>query len=215
MKTSFLTFILLFCLFIFPTLLQGQSFEGVVTYRYKFKDKTGFLKPKNVKKLHGTQQKFYFKGDRYKNLLNGESQITQTYINDTLYITNKTVRAVMWVSVAKTTGKIISHNITKKSAMIDGVSCDLLTVHTSEGTIEYYFNSRYKIDRKQYAKHNYQYWAFCLKMTDGAIPLKFIFNTKKNYMEITCTDIQELNIADSVFDLPTGVAYIKKPKRMR
>ncbi len=214
MKTSFLTFIL-FCLFIFPTLLQGQSFEGVVTYRYKFKDKTGFLKPKNVKKLHGTQQKFYFKDDRYKNLLNGESQITQTYINDTLYITNKTVRAVMWISAAKTTGEVISYEVVKKAAKIRGVKCDLLTVRTSEGTLEYYYNSKYKIDCKQFGKHNYQYWAFCLKMTDGAIPLKFIFNTKTNCTEITCTDIDELNVADSTFKLPRGVAYIEKPKRMR
>jgi len=214
MKTSLLTFILFF-LFIFPTLLQGQSFEGVVTYRYKFKDKTGFLKPKNVKKLHGTQQKFYIKGDKYKNLLNGESQITETYINDTLYMTDKNVRAVMWTNTAKTTGKVVSHKTARKVARIDGVSCDLLTVRTSEGVIEYYFNSSYRIDREEYNKHNYQYWAFCLQMTDGAIPLKFVFNTKKNRIEITCTDIQELSIADSVFDLPTGVAYIKKPKRMR
>jgi len=198
MKTSLLTFILFF-LFIFPTLLQGQSFEGVVTYRYKFKDKTGFLKPKNV----------------YKNLLNGESQITETYINDTLYMTDKNVRAVMWTNTAKTTGKVVSHKTARKVARIDGVSCDLLTVRTSEGVIEYYFNSSYRIDREEYNKHNYQYWAFCLQMTDGAIPLKFVFNTKKNRIEITCTDIQELSIADSVFDLPTGVAYIKKPKRMR
>ncbi len=214
MKTSFLTFISIL-LFVFPTLLQAQSFEGVVTYKYKFKDKTGFLKPKDVKKLYGTQQKFYFKKDKYKNLLNGESQITETYLNDTLYITNKTVRAVMWVNAAKNTGKVISHSITKKAAVIDGVSCDLLKVRTSEGTIEYYFNSKYKIDREQFANHNYQYRAFCLEMTDGAIPLKFVFNTKKSYLEITCTDIQALNVAESVFDLPTGVAYIQKPKRMR
>jgi len=214
MKTSLLTFILPI-LFIFPTLLQGQSFEGVITYRYKFKDKTGFYKPKNVKKLHGTQQKFYFKDDKYKNMLNGESQITQTYLNDTLYITNKTVRAVMWINAAKPTGKVVSHSITQNAATIGGVSCNLLRVRTTEGTIEYYFNPAYKIDRQQYDKHNYQYRAFCLEMTDGAIPLKFVFNTKKNYMEITCTDIEELSVADSVFDLPTGLAYIQRPKRMR
>lgn len=214
MKTSLLTFIL-FLLFIFPTLLQGQSFEGVITYRYKFKDKTGFLKPKNVKKLYGTQQKFYIKGDRYKNLLNGESQITETYINDTLYMTDKNVRAVMWTNTASTIGEVVSYNITRKAARINGVNCNLLTVRTSEGSIEYYFNSAYTIDRDEYATHHYQYWAFCLEKTGGAIPLKFVFNTKKNYIEITCTDIQELSIADSVFDLPTGVAYIKKPKRMR
>jgi len=159
---------------------SNQYFEGVITYKYKFRDKTGFLKPKNVKKLHGTQQKFY-----------------------------------MWTNTAKTTGKVVSHKIARKAARIGGVSCNLLTVRTSEGTIEYYFNSRYKIDSEQYTKHNYQYWAFCLEMTDGAIPLKFVFKTNKNEMEITYTDIQEFNIADSVFDLPKRVPYIQKPKRMR
>jgi len=214
MKTSFLTYFL-FSLFVFSTSLQAQSFEGVITYKYKFKDKTGFFKPKDVKRLYGTQQKFYFKNDKYKNLLNGESQITETYLNDTLYITDKTVRAVMWVSVAKTTGKVLSHSITQKAAIIEGVSCDLLKVRTTEGNIEYYFNKAYKIDREQYSKHNYQYRAFCLEMTGGAIPLKFVFNTKKSYQEITCTDIQALNISDSVFDLPKRLPYIEKPKRMR
>lgn len=214
MKTSFLTYFL-FSLFVFSASLQAQSFEGVVTYRYKFKDKTGFLKPKDVKRLYGTQQKFYFKNDKYKNLLNGESQITETYISDTLYTTSKTVRAVMWVNTAKTTGKVLSHSISRKTTIIDGIRCNLLKVHTSEGDIEYYFSPKYKIDREQYAKHNYQYRAFCLEMTGGAIPLKFIFNKKKSYLEITCTDIETLNIAESLFDLPTGLAYIQKPKRMR
>jgi len=114
----------------------------------------------------------------------------------------------MWVNTAKTTGKIVSHKIARKAARIGGVSCNLLTVRTSEGTIEYYFNPKYKIDREQYTKHNYQYWAFCMEMTDGAIPLKFVFDTKKNYTEITCTDIQEL-------DLPERLPYIQKPKRVR
>jgi len=214
MKTSFLTYFL-FPLFIFSASLQAQSFEGVVTYKYKFKDKTGFFKSKDVKRLHGNQQKFYFKNDKYKNLLNGESQITETYINDTLYTTNKTVRAVMWINAAKPTGKVLSHSITQRAATIDGVSCNLLKVHTTEGSIEYYFNPKYKIDREQYAKHNYQYRAFCLEMTGGAIPLKFVFDTKKSSLDITCTDIQALNISDSLFELPKGVAYIKKPKRMR
>ena len=121
----------------------------------------------------------------------------------------------MWVNAAKTTGKIISHSITQNAAIIKGRSCSLLSVHTTEGTIKYYFNPRYKIDRQQFANHNYQYRAFCLEMTDGAIPLKFIFNAKKSYLEITCTDIETLNISDSLFELPTGIAYIQKPKRMR
>jgi len=214
MKTSFLTFVLLF-LFVSTASLQGQSFEGVVTYKYKFKDKTGFLKPKDVKRLHGKQQKFYFKNNKYKNLLNGESQITQTYLNDTLYITNKTVRAVMWVNTTKPTGKVISHSITQNAAVIKGISCDLLEVHTTEGIIQYYFNPAYKIDYDQYTEHKYHYWAFCLEMTGGALPLKFIFDTEKSQTVITCTKLQELNIADSVFDLPKGLPIIKKPKRMR
>ncbi len=214
MKTSFLTFILFF-LFVSTTSLQGQSFEGVVTYKYKFKDKTGFLKSKDVKRLYGNQQKFYIKNDKYKKLLNGESKITETYLTDTLYTTNKTVRAVMWVNTTKPTGKVISHSITQNAAVIKRISCDLLEVRTSEGTIKYYFNPAYKIDYDQYTEHKYHYWSFCLETTAGALPLKFIFETKKSRMEITCTNLQELSIADSVFDLPTGVAYIKMPKRRR
>lgn len=213
MKTSFPIFLFL-VFFISSTFLQAQDFEGVVTYKYKHRDKTNFLKPRDVKKLYGTQQKFYFKGTKYKNQLNGESKITEIYLNDTLYITNKTVRAVMWVSAAKPMGKVLSHNITRKTTTINGIRCDLLEVRTSDGTkVKYYFNSAYKIDPTQYANHNYQYWAFCLKMTDGAIPIKFVFDTKKSHTEITCTDIKRLEVKDNIFELPTRLAYIPKPER--
>jgi len=213
MKTSFQIFLLLVFLFTSSAFLQAQNFEGVITYKYKYKDKTKFLKPKEVKKLHGTQKKFYFKGAKYKSELNGESKITQIHLNDTLYTANKTVRAVMWVSAAKPMGEVLSHNITRKATTINGISCDLLKAQTSNGTIEYYFNSAYTINHQQYANHHYQHWAFCLEMTNGALPIKFVFNTQKSCTEITCTNIQTLNVDDSVFDLPRRFGIIKMPER--
>ena len=215
MKTLLSTFMLFLILFALPAVLQAQNFEGVVTYRYKFKDRTGYWKPKEVKRLRGTQQKIYIKGDKYKKLFNGTSQKAQTYKNDTIYETDKTVRAIKWISTSKPTGKVKSHKITKNAAVINGIKCHLLTVKTTEGHIDYYYNPSYKLDDAAYSNHNYDYWAFCLEMTEGALPIKCVFDNKENYTEITCTSLEAMAISESIFDLPNDVPLIRKPRRMR
>jgi len=122
MKATLSLFVLSMCLLIVGT-TYAQNFEGVITYRYKYKDKTGFLKPKEVKKLMGNQQTMYVKNGKYRSRLNGMSKTTQTYLGrDTIYTTEEKIRAVMWIDATKKQGDILSHNITRKAALYSIIS---------------------------------------------------------------------------------------------
>lgn len=212
MKASLSLFVLSMCLLIAGT-TYAQNFEGIITYRYKYKDKTGFLKPKEVKKLIGTQQTMYVKNGKYKSRLNGVSKTTQTYLGrDTIYMTEERIRAVMCIDATQKQGDILSHNITRKAARINGLKCDMLEVKTTKGALQYYFHADYTVNKEHYANHQYNWWAFCMEQTGGALPIKFILTTKKESVKLRCKRIRKQRVEENTFDLPTGVAYIEKPE---
>lgn len=213
MKTSSLLIVLLSCLFINDT-LTAQTFEGVIVYNYSYTDKTGFLSKKEAKKLFGTEQTLHIKNGKYKSRLNGISKKTHIYPgNDTLYMTQDAVRAVMWINAKKQKGEILSHNLTRGAKRVKGVKCDLLEVKTTTGTLYYYFSDKYKVDSKLYAKHQYNYWAFCLEKTGGALPLKFVVDKQDETIELTCKKISLAKISDNIFTLTRGVSIIPAPER--
>lgn len=213
MKTSHSLIILFLYLFI-GTPLHAQYFEGVITYGYKYKDKTGFLKPKEAKNLLGSQQTLYVKNGKYKSRLNGMSEITHTYLgNDTIYTTEANIRAVMWIDANKQKAEIYSHRLVRKAARINRLKCDMLEIKTNKGTVQYYFHPDYKVDKKYYANHHYQLWAFCMEQTDGALPLKFVLDNKEESIELLCKSIRKESIEEHTFELPTGISFIPKPER--
>lgn len=213
MKTSSLL-IIVFLLCLFNNTLTAQTFEGVIVYNYSYTDKTGFLSKKEAKKLFGTEQTLHIKNGKYKSRLNGISKKTHIYPgNDTLYMTQDAVRAVMWIDAEKQKGEILSHNLTRGAKRVKGMKCDLLTVKTTTGTLYYYFSDKYKVDSKLYAKHQYNCWAFCLEKAGGALPLKLVIDKQDEIVELTYKKISKEKISNNMFALTKGVSIIPAPER--
>ncbi len=192
---------------------QNGNFEGTVRYAFKYKDKTEKLSPKEVKKLMGNQQIYYFKSGKYKSKLNGAWEKTSYYSGgDTLHSTKKEVRALLWIYLKKAPpGEVISYKITRKAKRIKSWKCDLLEVKTTEGTILYYFHPQYPLNPESFAAHKYRFWDFCIQKT-GALPIKFVYENNNEYLEITAEIIRERTLKAALFKAPRGYAKVKDPQ---
>lgn len=209
MKTSVLLVAICTCFFTYNT-VQAQSFEGKITYHFTYKDKTGklFSSQKDVRNLLGNRQVYYYKHGKYRSRLNGKWEKSSFYLgDDKVYSTKKYIRAVMWLPAAKTPSEVISYKITRDAKRIKGWRCDLLEVKMEEGTILCYYHPRIGAEPDSYTSHNYRLWSYCISKT-GALPLKFIYESNKEYLELTVDEVNEKMLEDELFELPADVSVI-------
>jgi len=210
MKASLSTIVLCICLFTY-TNIQAQNFEGVIIYDFSYKDKTGYFSPKEIKKLLGDRQIYYYKSGKYRSRLNGKWEKSSVYLGgDKICNTKKHIRAIMWVDAEKQPNEVLSYKITRDAKKIKGWRCDLLEVKTEEGTLYYYYHPKLSVDPKMYSSHHYRFLSYCISKT-GALPIKFIYESELEYLEIVAEDINEKLIEEDVFELPAGLPEIKDP----
>jgi hypothetical protein len=77
MKTKFS--ILLFVPLFFTIHVNGQNFEGEVTYMNKFKSQIKNLSDEQLEKMIGSKENYFIKGGNYKSILNGQTLVMQLY----------------------------------------------------------------------------------------------------------------------------------------
>lgn len=179
------------------------SFEGKIIYDLIVKDKTGKTPKAQMAMVMGTEQVYTIKGNKYKSETNGMMKMTQYYTgNDSLFNQIHGVDKLLFVDVKTNFDEMLSYEITENAETIAGIACDLLTIKSKGGTIQYFYNKKYAVDPRHFAEHEYGFWKFCIEKTQ-ALPLKCISdNDDALYMEATAKEIVAMKVADSVFELP-------------
>ncbi len=209
MKVSLSIIAFCACLFVHDT--QAQNFEGIITYNFTYKDKTGYFSPKEIKRLFGDRQIYYYKLGKYRSRLNGKWEKSSFYLGgNKVSNTKKDIRAIMWVDAEAQPGEVLSYKITRHAKKIKRWNCDLLEVKTKEGTLYYYYHPRLSVEPDMYAMHHYRFLSYCISKT-GALPIKFIYESDLEYLEIVAQDVNEKPIEENVFKLPSGLPEIKDP----
>ncbi|PWG04091.1 hypothetical protein [Polaribacter aquimarinus] len=194
-------------------LVQSQEyFEGILTFKMKFQDKTGKLTDKQSEQYMGNQQTYYLKGKNYKSELNGLLEMTTYYQGrDTLFTKMKGINSLMYSLTNVREEKIISFKIKKTKKSILGYKCKLLEIKTNKGFHQYFYSNDLTCDSKTFENHKMGLWDFFTEKTNGALPIISISDVEdyKSYTELISVVQKKLDI--NIFKKP-DFPIIKMPK---
>jgi hypothetical protein len=198
MKLNILIFIEL--LFVLNT--EAQIFEGKITYINNYQSKLANLKSEQLNAMMGTKQEYFIKGNNYKSVFNGaftkmqlykaseNKSYTLTGKNDTLYFEDYSINK----------DEAIKYELKKNQETVIGVLCDVLIIQASKSKTYFYFNSKYNIQPELFKQHNYGNWFYIISKTK-ALPLKTVYETDQFILTSVATEIKEVKLEDSFFEV--------------
>ena len=111
----------------------------------------------------------------------------------------------------KFTDKLISYEIREKAKKINGIICNLLTIESNDGKIDYYYNPKYAVNPTDFSEYEYGFWKFCIEKTKS-LPLKSILDYEDSYIEIVALEIKQLKVDDDEFEIP-NLPRVKSPEK--
>ncbi|CAF3303912.1 unnamed protein product [Rotaria socialis] len=152
--------------------------------------------------MMGTKQDYYIKGSNYKSVFNGaftKMQIYKASENKSYTLTSKN-DTLYWEDYSTNKDEAVKYELQKNKETILGIACDVLIVEAKKSKTYFYFNSKYNIDPELFKRHNYGNWYFTISKTK-ALPLKTVYETDQFILTSTATEIKELKLKDSLFEI--------------
>ena len=196
--------------------IYGQTtalFEGQIHYTFQYEDRTGAMSAAQTAQFMGTEQLYTIKGNRYRSEMNGQLNIIQVYPgNDTIYNLMKGVGALLYIDARIPSDSVLSYKIVKTDDVIAGFSCNLLEITSKEGNLQVWYSDQVRIDPIHFKEHEFGLWNKQMELAHGALPLKFISETKKFRISMTAQKIIPMEIDNSLFILPKGLPLVPSPK---
>jgi hypothetical protein len=219
MKVFFLTSFL----FTISLIHAQTSFEGYVVYKIEPQNPNKQLIAdsifyQRIKKVMNGQlysiQKYFYKGDTYKSEVGVETKKTYQVFKPKekrLYTWQQGVDSTIWVNSEKYSDKIKEVKQLPEEDVVLGIKCKKIVVISNIGETTYWYNpNKYKISYDAFKTHTYGNWNEYLKIA-GALPIKFEVKGKMFYIITTATEVKEVKVKDSEFDLPTFKKVIQSP----
>lgn len=201
------------CLALFISICSfGQSFEGKIIYKNSYKSKIPGATDQQFTSAMGSTQEYFIKGGNYKSVGNGAIFQWQLYLNKDNKLYNKMSNSdtLLWNDGSENKDEIIKTEINKGVTEILGYKCDELILTCKSGVQKYYFNSKFSVDTKLFINHKFGNWYDYLSKTN-ALPLKTVVDTEQFTLESVATEIKEMKLDPTFFDLPANVKTIKSP----
>ncbi|MEN1784373.1 MAG: DUF4412 domain-containing protein [Bacteroidota bacterium] len=187
---------------------QNKEFEGLVNYKIVVKNPTpeiisDSLWNARVGKTTSNHQ-FYYKGSSYKNIIDGkELQIYKPKSNEIYnYRIGKDTIFNNILNASKAIDSLISIEKSDKAESILGYSCEKLVFKGKLAETTYYYSKELNVPAENYVNHNYGNWYEYLEQTNS-LPLKIIVKNRFLHMVMTAVNIEETELNDSDFDLPS------------
>jgi hypothetical protein len=216
-------FLLTWCVFATSFIHAQTSFEGYVVYKIEPQNPnkqliTDSVFYQRIKKVMSGQlysiQKYFYKGDTYKSEVGVETKKTYQVFKSKekrLYTWQQGVDSTIWVNSEKYSDKIKEVKQLPEEEVVLGIKCKKIVVISTIGETTYWYNpNKYKISYEAFKTHTYGNWNEYLKIA-GALPLKFEVKGKMFYIITTATEVKEIKVKDSEFDLPTFKKVIQSP----
>jgi hypothetical protein len=200
-------------LLFFSALLSiGQSFQGKISYQNSYKSKISNVTDEQFAAMLGSSQDFYIKNGNYKSVTNGQLVLWQTYINkdNKLYTKMSNSDTVYWTDGSLNLDEVLKAEINKEVVQILGYKCDELVLICKNGIHKFYFSNKLFVDSKLFLDHKYANWYEFLSRTN-AMPLKYVIDYGQFILESVATEIKQIQLDDTIFDLPKNSKTIKSP----
>jgi hypothetical protein len=203
------------CCLLAASLIQAQtSFEGFVVYKMEPKNPNKQLISDSafydrIKKVMGGQlyslQKYFYKGDTYKSEVGAEPKKTYQVFKPKekrLYTWQQAADTAVWVDSEKYSDTIKEVIELDGEEDVLGIKCKRVVVVSNIAETTYWYNpNKFKISYEAFKSHIYGNWNAYLKIA-GALPLKFEVKGKMFYIVTTATEVKEMKIQDTEFELP-------------
>lgn len=197
---------------LFAIISFGQTFEGKLIYKNAYKSKLPNISDEQFSKMMGSTQEYYIKNGDYKSVANGSFFQWQLYINKDNKLYNKMANSetLFWIDEDTNKDMVLKAEINKGVIEILGYLCDELVLTCKSGIQKYYFNTKFAVDTKLYANHKFGNWYdFLLK--SNSLPLKLIFENQQFILESVASEVKEMNLDKSFFELPANSKTLKSP----
>jgi hypothetical protein len=117
---------------------------------------------------------------------------------------------LLWDDAGVNSNPVLKIEINNAGAEILGYKCDEAILTTKLGVEKYYFSTKLGVDVSAYAKHSLANWYDLIKAT-RSLPLKAIVETSLFTVTSVATEVTEMKLDDSEFQLPKNVKSEKSP----
>ena len=190
----------------------GQTFEGKIVYNNTYKSKIQNVTDEQFTTMMGSTQEYFIKNGDYKSVANGSLFQWQIYVNkdNKLYSKLANSETLLWNDGATNPDEILKAEINKGVTEILGYKCDELILTCKSGTQKYYFNTKLSVDPKLFVNHKFGNWYDFLSMSNS-LPLKSIVDNAQFTLESIATEVKEMKLDKTFFELPADSKTIKNP----
>lgn len=190
----------------------AQDFEGKLTYSSTYKNKNPQVSDEQLTAMMGVSQEYYIKEGNYKTVMNGSLMEWQLYINkeNKLYTKVSSSPAALWNDGSINSDSIISVKLNKNTIEVLGYTCDELIFTCTRGIQKYYFNTSLKVSPPVFENHKFGNWYDFVKRSN-ALPLKMIIDTPEMTISCEATQVTEIKLDASNFQLPADMPIQKSP----
>lgn len=205
-------YLLLLFLFVVSTANLQAQFEGKIVYKNKYTSKIFTVPDQQLTTMLGSETEYFIKGGSYKTVTNGSFLQWQLYINKDNKLYNKfsLAETLMWNDCSTNPNEVIKVETKKRALKILDYECDEIMMTCKNGTQKYYFSSKLKIDAKAFSKHNFYNFNKYAELA-RAIPLKTIVEVDQFILENEATEVKEMKLDDTFFELPAGAETAPSP----
>lgn len=182
------------------TSCSKNYFEGKILYKYQYLNKEGKDITDRMKEVGGAEQHYFINARNYKSK-NEKNQLTQLYNSTTnQYYFNVGLELEM-VDAAKEFPKKNDPKLLKGKQTILDVPCSSLLVTSEVGSTTYFYSKKIKVNPIPFSKHRFGNWNNYLKLTKGALPLKFVVVFDQYTLTATAVQVIRMKLNDEEFEI--------------
>ena len=190
----------------------GQTFEGKIVYKNTYKSKMPNVTDEQFTTMMGSKQEYFIKNGDYKSVANGSFFQWQLYVNkdNKLYTKMANSETLLWNDGAINPDEILKAEVNIGVTEVLGYKCDELVLTCKSGIQKYYFNSTLSVDPKLFVNHKFGNWYEFLS-NSNSLPLRSIVDSGQFTLESIATEVKEMKLDKTFFELPADVKTMKSP----
>ncbi|MCH5598642.1 hypothetical protein [Niabella ginsengisoli] len=117
---------------------------------------------------------------------------------------------LLWNDGATNPDEILKAEVNKDVTEVLGYKCDELVLTCKSGTQKYYFNTKLSVDTKLFVNHKFGNW-YDFVSKSNSLPLKSIVDNGQFTLESVATEVKEMKLDKTFFDLPADTKTMKSP----
>ena len=194
----------LYLLYLLPSLLYGQDFEGIIHYEMTYHSKSAEFSVEDLEKGGGKYVKSYIKNGYYKELTKSSFMSYQLFRHDhkAMYFKHGMEDDTLYheSTLAKTSNEF-SYELYEGTDSILNVLCDKLVVKDKYGTKTYYYSSHYSLNPDYYKNYTLSNKYEILKIMKS-IYLRLVMEFEHFVVDITAKTIERKDLKKDTFELP-------------